>query len=73
MFTYYINLKNKSYSLYHSLQVNDNGVISLNNPFLFWQPAPFPTLIQTVQSSNVFGVYWSDVDNRHSGRFSLCF
>ena len=41
--------------------------MSLSQNFLFWQPRVFPTENQNIRDSNVFAVYWADVDNRVEG------
>ena len=49
------------------LQVSDNGIISLERSFFFWQPSLFPTGNRFIQAANVFAAYWADVDNRVEG------
>ena len=52
-------------------QVSDNGIISLERSFFFWQPSLFPTGSQFIQTANVFAAYWGDVDNRVEGEYIL--
>jgi len=52
---------------FFSLQVSDNGIISLDRSFFFWQPSQFPTGNPNIQAANVFAAYWADVDNRVEG------
>ena len=47
--------------------------MSLSQNFLFWQPSVFPTGNQNIRDSNVFAVYWADVDNRVEGMCILIF
>ena len=49
------------------MQVGDNGVISFNRGYLFWEPRPFPTNDQAVRESLVVAPFWSDTDIRLSG------
>ena len=53
------------------LQVSDNGIISLERSFFFWQPSLFPTGNRFIQAANVFAAYWADVDNRVEGKNEL--
>ena len=53
------------------LQISDNGIISLERSFFFWQPSLFPTGNQFIQAANVFAAYWADVDNRVEGENEL--
>ena len=51
-------------SLYFSIQVNDNGVISFNNPYNVRTPLSLP-LSGTDQ---IIAPYWADVDTRGTGQ-----
>ena len=45
------------------MQVNNNGIISFNTSYVYYNPTPFP-----VSGTNVLAPYWADFDTRpHEG------
>ena len=52
------------------MQVGDNGIISFGEPFLLWEPEPFPGTVEGVRSAHVVAPYWSDNDIRREGTVS---
>ena len=78
MYTTDIHMVTCKYEVHNNVfvslvQVSDNGIISLERSFLFWQPSLFPTGNQFIQAANVFAAYWADVDNRVEGENELLF
>ena len=55
------------------MQVGDNGIISFNRGYLFWEPSLFPTSNQAIRDSLVVAPFWSDTDIRRQGdiRYAL--
>lgn len=49
------------------LQVGDNGIISFNRGYLFWQPALFPTNDTAVREALIVAPFWGDTDTRLAG------
>ena len=44
-----------------------NGIISFDEPFLYWYPSPFPTRWGSTRRRYVVAPYWSDNDIRMEG------
>ena len=49
----------------HTLQVNDNGVISFNSRYNVRTPLSFPLVFST---QKIITPYWADVDTRGTGQ-----
>ncbi|XP_003384557.1 PREDICTED: mucin-like protein [Amphimedon queenslandica] len=54
-------------SIQSKAYVGTNGIISFDEPFLYWYPSPFPTRWGSVKRRYVVAPYWSDNDIRDEG------
>ena len=49
------------------MQVGTNGIISLGQPWTFWNPDLFPTDDYYIHISYVYAPFWADIDTRLAG------
>ena len=52
-------------------QVGYNGVFSLSNRFLFWQPTFFPSIRTGIRNSIAFAPFWNNIDIRSAGYYEF--